>query len=120
MPKKNTTKATKVSQLKQTHAKVESPKPTMLDQIWGFNEMGRYGTVDEGEYGARLRDMTRADLENHAKAVGCLVLEDSARLRDALMKQFNAYILSLRKPTAAIAKTGKITEETKRVLNEGR
>lgn len=113
-------KSKKLDALKQIHAKVDSPKPTMLDQVWGFNEISRYGTVDEVEYQAKLKDMTRADLENHARSVGCLVLESSERLREALLKQFRGYVLSLRKPDSNTTRPGKISPEVKRVLDEGR
>lgn len=116
MPKKTK----KLNTLNQIHAKVDSPKPTMLDQVWGFNEISRYGTINEEEYQVRLKDMTRADLENHARSVGCLVLESSERLREALLKQFRGYVLSLHQPDSKSTRPGKLSPEVKRILDEGR
>lgn len=113
-------KSVKLNSLKQVHAKVETTQLTSLDQVWGFNEISRYGTIDEAEYRTRIRDMTRVDLENHARGVGCMVLESSERLREALLKQFRAYVLSLKKPSDAPANKTKIPQEVQNILNEGR
>jgi hypothetical protein len=114
------TKKTKLENLKQVHAKVDSKELTSLDQVWGFNELSRYGTIDEGEYSVRLRDMTRSDLENHARSVGCMVLESSERMREALLKQFRAYVLSLQKPASPTVKSNPLSRQVQQILNEGR
>ena len=116
MPKKTK----KLEALSQIHAKTQETQITRLDQVWGFNDMHRFGTVDEGEYTAHLRDMTRADLENHAKKVNVIVVEDSGRLRDLLLKEFRSYVISLKKPAYVKPVQGKVSAEAQRVLNEGR
>lgn len=117
MPKKSK----KLQNLNQINAKVDTTQLTSLDQVWGFNEISRYGTIDEGEYKARLKDMTRSDLENHARGVGCMVLESSERLRETLLSQFRAYVLSLRKPASATPTAkGKIAPEVLKILGEGK
>lgn len=115
-----TKKSKKLNSLSQAHAKVETTQLTSLDQIWGFNEISRYGTVDEEEYKARLTNMTRADLENHARSIGSIVVESSERLRDSLLKQFRAYVLSLKKPVSQNPSKIKISPEVQKILNEGR
>ena len=45
-----TKKSKKLNSLSQANAKVETQELTSLDQIWGFNEISRYGTIDETEY----------------------------------------------------------------------
>lgn len=115
MPRKK-----KIQNLTQTHAKVATSQLTNLDQIWGFNESARYGTIDPDIYAGKLREMTRADLENHARAVGCLVVEDSERLRKELLKMFHGYISSLKKPSPVAPGMTKISPEAQKVLNEGR
>jgi len=116
MPKKSK----KIDALSQTHAKVPTQELTSLDQVWGFNEISRFGTVDEATYKGRLSEMTRADLENHARAVGSIVLESSERLRDSLLRQFQAYVLSLRKPAPASKAPIKVSADVQKILNEGR
>jgi len=115
-----TKKSKKLNSLSQANAKVETQELTSLDQIWGFNEISRYGTIDETEYKNRLVNMTRSDLENHARSVGAMVLESSERLRDSLLKQFRAYILSLKKPSSQSPANIKISPEVQKILNEGR
>lgn len=110
----------KLKDLKQADAKLPTTELTTLDQIWGFNENSRYGTMDEEEYFLKLKDMTRVDLENHARAVGSMVVESSERMRDELMKQFRSYVLHLRKPVSNVPKTSQMDAATKRVMNEGR
>ena len=117
MPKK---KNQKLNSLSQTHAKVDTTELTSLDQIWGFNELSRYGTLDENEYKDRLILMTRADLENHARSTGVLVVESSDRLRDLLLKQFRSYVLSLKKPASQNPKETKLSKDAEKVLREGR
>ena len=119
MPKTSKKKPA-LKHLAQANAKVPTMELTSLDQIWGFSEISRYGTTDEGEYKLKIFDMTRADLENHARAVGCLVLESSERLRNELLKQFRAYILSLRKPASLPQGKIKVSDAAQKVLNEGR
>jgi hypothetical protein len=106
--------------ISECNGKKDDFQLTSLDMVWGFNEISRYGTINEEEYIVRLRDMTRSDLENHARGVGCMVLESSERLREALLKQFRAYVLSLKKPTSSKPTMTKISADTQRILNEGR
>lgn len=103
----------------ETHGKVESTQPTTLEQVWGFNELSRYGTLNSSEYEKQLKDMTRSDLESHARKVGVVILENSERLRGALLKEFTSYVVSLRKP-AAIQSNTQLTPEALKVLREGR
>jgi hypothetical protein len=116
MPKKS-----KLNSLTQTHGKVEDFQPTTLDQIFGgFNRLSTYGTLEEGEYKGRLLQMTRADLEAHAREKGCLIVEDSNRLREMLMKQFRAYVSFLKKPAPLKPTSGKIPKAVQDVLYAGR
>jgi hypothetical protein len=104
----------------ETHGKVEDTKPTTLEQIWGYNELSRYGTLDVAEYKNKLQDMTRADLENHARRLGVLVVESSARLREKLITEFKSYASLLRKPNVPTGGKVNVTDAVKDVLAEGR
>ena len=109
MPK--TKKTTKLESLNQTHAKEDTNQITSLDELWGYNRTSRYNTIDEKEYAANLRDMTRSALENHARALGSIIVEGTGRIRNDLMKLFRAYVLSLKKPTPSNPSKIKITPE---------
>lgn len=118
MPK---TKKPKLQELKQVHAKQETFQPTMLDQVWGgfSNPNAQFGTTDEVEYTTRLRDMTRVDLENHARGVGVIVVEDNNRLKESLLRAFRGYIASIRKP-ANPRVPQKVTEEYSRLMSDAK
>lgn len=84
----------------ETHGKVEEEgkEYTMLEQVWGFNEMSKYGTKDEVEYRQQLDDMNRIELESHARRLGVIAVEDSLRLKDRLVSEFHKYYTYLQKP----------------------
>lgn len=115
MPRKK-----KIETVTQAHAKEPTYALTTIDQLWSHNPSSRYDTMDESVYAARLRDMTRADLENHARQVGCLVVEDNDRLKNELMKLFRAHVLSFRKPVEPVRQPQQVSEAVRRILAEGR
>ena len=105
----------------ETTGKVEDFQPTTLEQLWGFDSMSRYGTTKEEEYNAQLTQMTRADLETHAKKQGVVLLETNARLIDACLKEFRVYVSSLQKPKQPKNQSKEdASPEVQRILNEGR
>jgi hypothetical protein len=115
----------------ETHGKIEdlSPAtsmPTRAEQLWGgFNELARYGTLKEEEYESQLNDMNRTDMEAHARRVGVLVVESSARLKESLKKEFRIYVSTLNRPShltngAVVTKKPLLTDEVKKILAEGR
>lgn len=103
----------------ETHGKVDNTQPTTLEQIWGFNELAKYGTTDEAVYAEQLQNMNRTDLEAHARRVGEVIVEDSSRLRERLVRSFRAYVASLRRPVLPKQEIN-LTPEVKKILAEGR
>ena len=110
----------------ETHGQVESPQqnkfqPTLLEQVWGTDNLSRYGTLEEDTYLKRLENMTRADLESHARQIGVVIVEHSPRLKDKLMTEFRSYASLVRKPLSALGSPDtKISDAAQRVLSEGR
>jgi hypothetical protein len=106
----------------ETHGKVEVSQPTTLEQVWGFNEMSRYGTLDPDEYDKVLAQMNRTDLEAHARKLGVVIVESSLRLQDKLRAEFKNYVTYLRKPAEPQPSkaSGKIDPAALKVLAEGR
>ena len=105
----------------ETTGKEESLEPTTLEQIFGYNEMARYNTMNASEYEARLLEMNRTDLESEARRVGAIIVEDTTRLRNNLAKEFNGYVASLRKPKSTTNKMTKpLSKAAQAILNEGR
>lgn len=104
----------------ETHAKVDGP-PTNLEQVFGFNEYAKYGTLDESVYVKRLNEMNRSDLEAHARKMGLIIVESSERLRGKLLQEFRNYVTYLHKPVQPVQQQPqKISEEARKVLAEGR
>lgn len=103
----------------ETNGKEEIDELTTLDQIMGYNQLSRYNTLSLDVYGNTLNDMNRADLEQEARRVGSMVVEDTGRLRDLLKKEFTAYINTLRKPKH-FSRPVKLSKAAKEILQEGR
>jgi hypothetical protein len=104
----------------EAHGKVENTQPTMLEQVWGYNELARYGTMDEDVYRNQVDEMNRSDLETHARKLGVVVVESTTRLREKLFTAFRTYVSLVRKP-ADLPKSKTITDSAAlRVLAEGR
>ena len=106
----------------ETNGKVkESPLAfTLLEQVWGRKDASRYNTLDIQAYTERLGDMTRSDLEAHARQMGVGIVENTLHLRDRLLDEFNRYVALSRKPTSPLQPTTKISKEAMKVLSEGR
>ena len=109
----------KKKQITECHAKEETLEPTTLEQIIGYNQLSRYNTVEVSVYEESLKEMNRTDLEAEARRVGTIILEDTARLRNSLLKDFGAFISSLNKPKH-LTKAIKISKEVEKILQEGR
>lgn len=103
----------------ETHGKLENGQLTRLEQIWGFNELARYGTLSEDDYKKSLESMGRADLETHARKLGVVVVESSARLQHKLLQEFKNYKLSLCRPDNPLPQTNS-SKEVHKILQEGR
>ena len=112
-------------QIIETHGQDESVKekfqPTLLEQVWGADNLSRYGTQDESVYIKRLENMTRADIEAHARTMGVVIVEHTPRLRDKLLTEFRSYTsLSRRSATSTSQGQQTISEAARKVLDEGR
>ena len=106
----------------EAHGKLEDDKfqPTMMEQVWGHGDTSRYGTLDPEEYLSKINGMTRADLEAHARLMGVVIVEHTARLRDKLLADFHNYVALVRKPLESPKPQGKVNAAALSVLAEGR
>jgi hypothetical protein len=104
----------------EAHGKIESEKPTTLEQCWGSNEMAKYGTINEQEYAAQIEEMNSTDLHAHARKVGVVVVESVARLRTNLLSEFRSYVTYLHAPATQASAPTKSSKEVQAILNEGR
>lgn len=104
----------------ECHGKIEDGEITMLEQVWGFNEFAKYGTKDEEEYRRQVMEMNRTDLEKHARKVGVIIVESSARLQESLFKAFRQYSGSLSRPKQPKQSKTSLSKEVRKILAEGK
>ena len=116
---KSKKKVKKIQELSQAHGKNEELKPTTLDQVWGDDGLWRYDTHEEVVYQARLKEMTRIDMQTHATKVGLIPVENRDILEKRLLREFRRHVASYNRPTE-IDNTLKISNEARRILEEGR
>ena len=112
-------KKTKLDTLTQTTGKVQEVKQSKLDQIFGFNDMARYGTISEAEYTEQLLEMNKADLQTHALKLGIGIVSDIERQRNILLEKFRGYVAQLNRPEP-IKNVTKVSKAVERILAEGR
>jgi hypothetical protein len=105
--------------LMESTGKEETFEPTNLDQIMGYNQLSRYNTAEASSYEESLKEMNRTDLEEEARRVGVVILEDTQRLRLSLAKEFTVFFDAIRKPRH-ISKPIKISKDVEKILKEGR
>lgn len=107
----------------ETTGKIEDEKfePTLLEQVWGADSLSRYGTLELSEYTKRLDEMTRSDMEAHARQMGVVIVEHSPRLREKLISAFASYVSLVHKPASQQHPTStKLSDAAKKILSEGR
>ena len=120
---KSKTKASKkktgLSELSQTHGKIEKIQPSSLDQIWGDTGISKYKTLDKGEYQTQIGDMNKSDLQTHATKVGLVPVDDSGVLRKRLLREFVKHVAAYRVPESS-TKAAKLDDEAMKILAEGK
>ncbi len=105
----------------QINGKVDDGKPTMLDQLFNnHDDNAKYGTTSEDVYETQLNEMTRSDLEIHARKLRIGLVPETDRLRRNLLNEFRGYVAGLNRPNINLAKTQKPSDQLKKILAEGR
>ena len=119
--KKSTAKTKKnLTNMEQTHGKMEEFQPSTLDQIWGDSGMSKYKTLKEEEYEQQLRDFSRADLQAHAVKVGLIPIDNSDQLRKRLLTEFRKYASVYKAPIHAKKDEKPLSKQAMKILNEGK
>ena len=115
-----TTKATKISDLSQTHGKNDDIEPTTLDQIWGDDGTSKYGTLNEKEYLNKLDGMTKSDIYLHASKLGIVPIDDRKRLQKTLLSGFRKHVAKFKMPTQSDESQEKLPKNIREILEEGK
>lgn len=109
----------KITEMSQTHGKVESPRPTFLDQIWGETGLSKYKTLDEQEYLVFVKGLTKVDLHSHSMKLGILPIDDRESLTQKLLKEFRKHVLAYTVPSSK-KETLRLSSLAEKILREGR
>ena len=121
---KKTTKASKktskMDKLSQVHGKKEKQEyePTTLDQIWGDDGTGRYGTMDLEKYKSQIDDMSRTDINAHAADLGVIPVEDRLSLEKRLTDEFINHVSAYRKPLQKRKEDPGLEQKVKDILRD--
>lgn len=120
MSKKN-----KLESLNQIHGKLEKQdipkfKPTTLEQVWGYDGLSKYQTMDASLYENSLIVMSKSDLQAHASKVGLVPIDDRDRLIKRLMHEFKLHVSTYRQPQVQNKNIKEISPEIAKILAEGR
>lgn len=114
MKKKNN-----LSDLSQTHGKLEENTYKTLDQIWGDDGSSRYKQNTSEEYLNFISDMNKSDLQAHANKLGLIPVDNRELLTKRLMAEYKKFMSNYRTP-AKLENEVKVSKEVKNILSEGK
>jgi|TARA_Y100000361_G_C11090174_1_gene305992 hypothetical protein len=126
MPRSNkkTAKASKkkLESLNQAHGKNEAnkPQPTTLEQVWGDDGLWKYKTADAEEYQKNIKGMTWVDLQAHATRHGLIPTGTRPALEKKLISEFKKHMSAYNVSTAEQQAPQEISDEARKILEEGR
>lgn len=120
MPKK----AKKLTELHQTHGKLEEAvniknTPRTLDQILGDDGTSKYGTVILDEYSDYLDNLNKSDLQTHAAKIGLVPIDNREILTSRLKKEFVKHVSGYKAKSLDDKEVTNI-KRAKDILSEGR
>ena len=112
-------KKVKLSELSQTHGKLEKYEYKTLDQILGDDGTSKYKTLDINEYTNYLNELNKSDLQSHATRIGLIPVDNRDILTKRLIKEFTKYASMYRVPKLE-KKNTILSKKAKDILSEGR
>ena len=118
--KRKSSKKSSLKNMSQTHGKTKEFEPTTLDQIWGDDGTGMYGTLDVEKYETRLDDMNMSDMQSHASRVGIIPIDNRSMLRERLVREFRKHASAYKKPASAPEENPQVNKDVMKILSEGR
>lgn len=124
MPRKKAKKK-KLVELNQTDGMAKPTpekkfEPSTLDQVFGDEGISRYKTLDDEVYQQVLDNMSKADLKNEAIRIGLLPIDNVQQLRTRLIREFRGHVSSYRRPILKNTDPVEITDEVRKILEEGK
>jgi len=92
-------KKTNLSDLSQTHGKLEENTYKTLDQIWGDDGSSRYRQTSEKDYLNFLHEMNKSDLQSHANRLGLIPIDNRDLLTKRLVAEFKKFMSNYNLPS---------------------
>lgn len=118
--KKSTAKTKKnLTNMEQTHGKMEEFQPSTLDQIWGDTGYEKYNTLSEASYVDSLNEMTKSEMQAHCTKVGLIPIDNVEIMKQRLVKEFKKHVSLYKRPSHAAPQI-KVDKNIKDILNEGK
>lgn len=99
---KTTNKITKV-----VNGQDSSNKPTTLDEVWGYDRLSEYGTLDVEKYKEEISNLNLADLHGHAIAKGVLPADSREKTIKRLLVAFDQYKSKVARKAAPASNVSK-------------
>ena len=109
----------KLQELSQTHGKLEDTQYKTLDQIWGDEGSSKYKTSNLEDYLTYLSDLNKSDLQDHAKKIGLIPIDNRETLTKRLEAEFRKY-MSMFKLPKNLDNSVSLDKKSKDVLSEGK
>lgn len=109
-----------VNQTNGKTVEVNKPIPRTMDEVWGYDGLSKYKTTDLAVYEGQLKEMTKADLQNHAIKVGEAPIDDYPRLKKHLINVFLRHRANYAKRPEPVNAPKEMSPEVRRILAEGK
>jgi hypothetical protein len=109
----------KLQELSQTHGKIEDTQYKTLDQIWGDDGSSKYKTSNLQDYLNYLNDLNKSDLQDHAKKIGLIPIDNRETLTKRLTSEFRKYMSMFKLPKNS-ENLVNLDKKSKDILSEGK
>ena len=109
----------KLQELSQTNGKLEDTQYKTLDQIWGDDGSSKYKESNLEDYLNYLSDLNKSDLQDHAKKIGLIPIDNRETLTKRLEAEFRKY-MSMFKLPKNLDHSVSLDKKSKDVLSEGK
>ena len=108
-----------LNDLHQAHGKDEEKKSVQsLDQLWGDTGQSKYNTLDLNEYTAKLAEMNKTDLQNHASKIGLVPIDSRELLVKRLVAEFKKHVNRYEKVRPQEVKNSDLESKVKKLLSD--
>jgi hypothetical protein len=92
-----------------------------LDQLFGFDNGSKFGTLDYSEFEKRLDAMSLSEIQEEAQKINIPPIDDKERLKRTLKNEFRIYASNYNVPKSpAPVDPSKVNQVVKDLMKEGK